>query len=398
MLKSFLQSIGLLTVALLTALYSSGVAREGRVIAASVSALLALAIALWVGWRFVPSLARGVDWDWIPFFSGYRVTRDGWIFFGGLAIVVSAAINTNNNLLYMVMSALASVVILSVFLSGLNFRRVAFEVQVPDRCFAGEGFPMTIIVRNFKRVFPTLSLFTESFDAGKDIALAPGQKPLYFALAKPHGRTTEVRTVVTPRRGHFSIGPIRAASRYPFGFLMRERAFQTKATGIAFPALLPPEDAHLGAPDAHGSGLHFTRGFGYELYTIRDYVPSDSARSVHWKASAKTATLKTREYAADEERRVAIAFDRYGDPKDPKAVEAFERLVSRAASLVFYLMRDRVELTFQSDDWQAESGASQSLLESILTYLALVQMTPDASRPEAPPDSGVLLLSLRDGG
>jgi uncharacterized protein (DUF58 family) len=395
MWKSFLQSMGLLAIALIAALYSSNVARDGRVIAASASALLSLAIAVWVGWRFVPRLARSVDWGWIPFLSGYHVTRDGWIFFGALAVVVSAAVNTNNNLLYMVLAALASVLILSVFLSSLNLRQVRFDVQVPSRCFAGEGFSMTIVVRNFKRVFPTLSVFTEAFDGGDGVVLTSGQKPLYFALAKPQGRTTEARTVMTSRRGRFAIGPIRAASRYPFGFLLRERAFPSEAQGIAYPALLPLEEAFLGAPDAHGSNQRFTRGFGYELYTIRDYVPSDSARSVHWKASAKTATLKTREYAADEERRVMLAFDRFGNPDDPAAVEAFERLVSRAGSLAFYLMRDGVDVGLQSDEWQSDASASESSLESILTYLALVEMSPNASRPEVTADSGKVTLSLR---
>jgi uncharacterized protein (DUF58 family) len=395
MWKNFLQSIGLLTIALVSALYSSGAAAEGRVIVASGSALLSLLIAVWVAFRFVPRLARSVDWDWIPFLSGYHVTRDGWIFFGALAIVIAAAVNTNNNLLYMVLAALASVLVVSVFLSGLNFRKVTIEVQVPSRCFAGEGFSMTIVVKNFKRIFPTLSVFTETFSGGGKVVLAEGQKPLYFALAKPHGRTTEVRTVTTPRRGRFAIGAVKAVSRFPFGFLMRERSFAATAEGIAYPALLPPEEIGVGVPDSQGLNRRFTRGFGYELYTIRDYVPSDSARSVHWKASAKTASLKTREYAADEERRVALVLDRFGDPTNPADVKAFERMVSRAASLAFYLMRDGVELSLQSDEWQSASGVSEASMESILTYLALVQMSFDAPRPEAL-DTGVVHLSLRD--
>ncbi|HEX4999906.1 MAG TPA: DUF58 domain-containing protein [Terriglobia bacterium] len=395
MWKSFLQSIGALSVALIAALYSSSVAAEGRVIAASVAAMLSLAIAVWVAWRFVPRLARGVDWDWIPFLSGYHVTRDGWIYFGALAVVVSAAINTNNNLLYMVLAALVSVLVISVFLSALNLRQVEFEAQVPARCFAGEAFPMTIIVRNHKRVFPTLSLFTESFSGGGTMALADGEPPLYFALAKPRGRTTEVRSVILAKRGRFAVGPVRAVSRFPFGFLMRARLFPTEAEGVAYPALLEPEEARLGFPDARGESRRFARGFGYELHAIRDYIPSDSARSVHWKASAKTATLKTREYALDEEPRAVFWFDRFGDPSDPAAAAAFERLVSRAASLAFYLIRDGYEVSFQSDEWKSSGAASESLLESILTYLALVEMSPATPAPEVGVESGILVFSLR---
>src|SRR5947199_1308758 len=94
-------------------------------------------------------------------------------------------------------------------------------------------------------------------------------------------------------------------------------------------------------PDVQGSNQRFERGLGHDLYMIRDYVPSDSARHVHWKASAKTSTLKTREYAADESRRITLAFDRFGHPSD---VEKFERLVSYAASLAYHLINNGVEV------------------------------------------------------
>src|ERR1051325_6224577 len=129
MWKNFLSAIGLLAVALISALYSSSVARTGHVVGAGVSALLALGIAIWVGIRFVPRLASHVDWEWIPFFSHYQVTREGWIYFAAVAIVVFAAINTANNLLYMVLSALLAVLVFSGFLSSLTFPLMRIAVR-----------------------------------------------------------------------------------------------------------------------------------------------------------------------------------------------------------------------------------------------------------------------------
>src|SRR5881392_1988646 len=105
-------------------------------------------------------------------------------------------------------------------------------------------------------------------------------------------------------------------------------------------------------PDVQGSNQRYERGFGYDLYMIRDYVPSDSARHVHWKASAKTSTLKTREYAAEESRRVTLSFDRFSHPGD---TERFERLVSHAASLAYYLVLEGIEVSFMSDEWQGNA-------------------------------------------
>src|SRR5262245_32588621 len=161
MWKSFMSSIGLLAVALLAALYSSSAGREGRILATAFSAVIALSIAIWVAVKFVPRLASHVDWEWLPFFSHYHVTREGWIYFGAITIVVFAAINTANNLLYMVLSAMLAVLALSGFLSALNFRLLRFTVRLPAHCYAKEPFPFTVQVQNQKRLFPTFSMFIE---------------------------------------------------------------------------------------------------------------------------------------------------------------------------------------------------------------------------------------------
>src|SRR5437016_14518531 len=153
MWKNFLSSISLLTIAMLSALYSSSASREGRLLASAISAFIALGIAIWVALKFVPRLARGVDWEWLRFSTRYHVTREGWLYFGALMIVVFAAVNTANNLLYMVLSALLAVLLLSGFLSALNFRFLKVTTRVPTHCFAREAFPISIQVHNQKQLF-----------------------------------------------------------------------------------------------------------------------------------------------------------------------------------------------------------------------------------------------------
>src|SRR5262249_24419032 len=148
-------SIGLLAIAMVAALYSSNAARDGRGVAAGISAIVALGIGVWGGVWFVPRLASHGDWEWVSFLTRYHITREGWIYFGGLVVVVFAAINTSNNLLYILLSALLAFIVLSGFLSVLNFKSVRTMVRIPSHCYAGEPFPITIQVRNDKTLFPT---------------------------------------------------------------------------------------------------------------------------------------------------------------------------------------------------------------------------------------------------
>ena len=121
-------------------------------------------------------------------------------------------------------------------------------------------------------------------------------------------------------------------------------------------------------------------------------MPSDGARQVHWKASAKTAALKTREYAAEETRKVMLLFDRYGEPGDENR---FEHLVSEAASLALHLMANGTDFAFATDEWQTGYGRSDALQESILRYLAEVEMSGESGTPPTESTEGALILSLR---
>jgi uncharacterized protein (DUF58 family) len=298
--------------------------------------------------------------------------------------VVFAAINTANNLLYMVLSALLAVLVLSGFLSALNFRFLKLEALLPSHCFAGEPFPISIQVLNQKRVFPTFSIQFEPVEVSA-IRLSTFYVPAVRSLTK----TSRMGQAQLAERGKFQIREVKASSRYPFGFFVKDRTYPVDAECICYPEIIPPDRMDLSFLDLQGENQRFERGLGHDLYMIRDYIPSDSARHVHWKASAKTSILKTREYAAEESRRVVLAFDRYGRPGD---ADRFEQLVSYSASLAYHLIHDGIEVALVSDEWRTERGNPLAVCDSLLEYLALVRMSAAADPPN---HEGAFRLSLR---
>jgi uncharacterized protein (DUF58 family) len=384
MWKNFMSSIGLLAVAMMAALYSSSAGRDGHVAGAAISAFIALGIAVWVGIKFVPRLASNVDWEWLPFFSHYHVTREGWMYFAAVTVVVFAAINTANNLLYMVLATLLAVLVLSGFLSALNFRFLKLEARLPTHCFAGEPFPISVEVLNQKRLFPTFSIQFEPVEDG-----SMRFSSFYVSVVRNLAKISQTGQARLTRRGKFQIREVKASSRYPFGFFVKGRTYSIDGECICYPEIIPQDRIDVSFLDLQGDNQRFERGLGHDLYMIRDYIPSDSARLVHWKASAKTSMLKTREYASEESRRVVLAFDRYGHPGDR---ERFEQLVSYTASLAYHLIHGGIEVSMVTDDWRTPQGNSKIVLDSILEYLALVQMSAAANPPNA---AGALRLSIR---
>ena len=209
-------------------------------------------------------------------------------------------------------------------------------------------FP-SLRIRNHRRVFPAFSLLTE----------APGTN-LYVSLVEPHGTVQRLSEATFARRGRYAFDSLRTRSRFPFGFFLKGRDYRVNAECICYPRILSAESLDISIPDILGTHQRPERGLSSDLHTIRDYVPSDSSRHVDWKATAKTAALKTREFAAEDSRRVLIAFDRYGIGSARDA-EQFEDMVSRAASLAFHIIRSGQAVVFVSDEWNLPRSLRKQL-------------------------------------
>jgi uncharacterized protein (DUF58 family) len=103
--------------------------------------------------------------------------------------------------------------------------------------------------------------------------------------------------------------------------------------------------------------------------------------------------LKTREFAAEETRRVTLYLDRQGREDQNSD---FEILVSQAASIAFYLVRDGVDVALNTDEWTSGFGGTQKHLEAILGYLALVERSAEPVGAAGKADA-VMVLSVRTG-
>src|SRR5260370_11637112 len=94
---------------------------------------------------------------------------------------------------------------------------------------------------------------------------------------------------------------------------------------------MEPDDLLDILPLVTGEFVSFVRGRGTELYRIREHAPGDMARHVDWKATAKTGSLKVREFTREDERRLRVVFDN-AEPGHVSS-SAYEHAVSLAATL-----------------------------------------------------------------
>jgi uncharacterized protein (DUF58 family) len=426
-LRFFLALAGL-ALAFAAAVFSAAASEAGNVVATVAFASGALLLSGVVGALTVPYLARRVVAARVRSALHYELTREGWAYLVVILVIMIAALNTANNLLFIVLAAMLSAIVVSGIASAAVLRGLELDVAIPQSAFAGRPVSVRVTLENPRLWIPSFSVSVRAPDDDKKRkrrwewqktrftfpkrqqwlqlpdytlrrrALLPPPpkiltKPVYFPFV-PARQTASVQVeLVFPQRGQYSQAGFRVCTRFPFSFLIKSRSVALERELVVYPAMVDPDDLLQILPQITGEYMSFVRGRGSELYRIREHTPDDLARYVDWKATAKTGSLKVREYTREDERRLRIVFDN----PEPGRVSpaAYERAVSLAASLACHFAQENVDLAFAGSSY---TGAQR--LDDFLRHLALIQPQQSDWVLESMPvstDFNVILTSRTPG-
>jgi uncharacterized protein (DUF58 family) len=119
---------------------------------------------------------------------------------------------------------------------------------------------------------------------------------------------------------------------------------------------------------------------------LRDFVPGDDPRDLHWKQSARMRHWIVREREAERDRVVILALDNaLADPADPGARVDFERRISRCAGQAVLLLSRDGEVGFQARDVSVPPSSGRGQRSRILEALARLEAVDPAGAPAFPP-------------
>jgi uncharacterized protein (DUF58 family) len=388
--RSFGIAMGALAMALFLALYSGAAAEQGHLAIAGMSALSALALAGWVALTVVPALARRTPLGWLSYQIDYKVTREGMVYIAGILVIALAALNTGNNLLFMVLACLLAGILISGLLSRVVLGGIDVRLELPEHIFAQRTILAIAELNNTKQIVPSFSLSLVSEDAPKPQENAPPSsaarildRPVYFPHI-PHRQTVRQNVELTfPRRGVYRQDALGLRTRFPFGFLQKTRRVDSAIEVVVYPRIQPTEEFYEILPLVSGELESYQRGRGNDLYAIRDYQFNDSARHVDWKASARTGALQVKEFAREDERRVLLVFDPYigSQGMDARAAERFERAVNLCAALAWHFYEINSVMEFRSAGFATPRMGAGEIVYDILRYLASVTpLKPQAGK------------------
>lgn len=385
--KSFAIALAALSVALLLALYSGTAAETDRTWLAGGAALAALSVAAWVAVRIVPVLARRTPLRWLSYQIDYKLTREGAVYVTGVFMIALAALNTGNNLLFLILASLLAGIIVSGVVSRVVLTGIELKLQLPEHIFAGQPVLAAVELCNEKQNLPSFSLRVVGEEKGGEAQVLT--RPVYFPHVPRRSSARQNVELVFPRRGMYRQEAFGIRTKFPFGFLQKTRKVSSKMELVVYPRVEPTDEFYEVLPLVSGELESFSRGRGHDLYSIRDYQPTDSARFVDWKASAKTGTVKVREFTREDERRVMLALDLAVESVSPETsgvtpqemAEKFERAVTLCACLAWHFYELDSVIQFRTSELATPLAPAGEIIYDVLKHLAFVQ--PRTAEPES---------------
>ncbi|PWT73268.1 MAG: hypothetical protein C5B60_08405, partial [Chloroflexi bacterium] len=112
-------------------------------------------------------------------------------------------------------------------------------------------------------------------------------------------------------RGAYRFGPMTLRATDPFGILTRETTLEGSAAIVVHPLVVPLERFDLPALAPFGEQKAQRRLLEDPLRIagVRDYVPGDEPRRIHWKATARMGRLQSKRYEPSTSHTLAIFLD-----------------------------------------------------------------------------------------
>lgn len=273
------------------------------------------------------------------------------------------------------------------FLFGRTKVKVDLVLE-PQRVTAGQSVAASMHVTNIapRRLLPTL------------LELPVGEAVHRYGVPSlGAGHTHEESfTVRTEQRGVIAVGPATTRRGDPLGIFSRDVEWTDVSEILVRPPLVPLESLGAGLlRDLEGVETDAISQSDLAFHALREYVPGDDLRHVHWRSSAKASQLLVRQYLDTRRSHATLVVDdqlaSYGDAYDDSD---FETAMSVAGSIIVRATLDEFETSFVCGD-QAASGTdgNRSLDTICRAQPGGVGLVTAASRAaQLAPDTSLLFL------
>lgn len=273
----------------------------------------------------------------------------------GIVAWIGGVLSGWNELTVVAAACAVSLAIAALFTFGRTELSVV-TILNPPRVLAGEKAVAEFTVSNAapRRNLPVrLELPVGKSYAAMDVpSLAAGET------------FEEVVVIPTARRSVIAVGPTRSVRGDPIGLMRREVQWTDEQELFVHPRttrLLGVSSGWL--RDLEGRPTNERSPSDLAFHTLREYVPGDDRRHIHWRTSARVNKFMVREFIDNRRSHLAIVIDT--NPASYADADEFELAVSMAASLGLRAIHDGEETTCVAGGRRLSSHTGQALLDGL---------------------------------
>lgn len=333
----------------------------------------------------------------------------------GVAVSTSAfflatvAVMLNSPGLFYMATALIATLGASRVQAWLAVRGLHFERVAPEKAQVGELVTVEMVVWSDRRIRRPLVTVVDNLPSRLAVAERTASLPVAPAYDVPIRTQYRFRPL---RRGNFSWNSVTVHGTDALGLVTMTKAYDVAATEmLVVPTPIPLE---LDLPSASGWGSAETemgqaRGAGIEPRGVREYVPGDSIRYIHWRSSARAGQLLVKEFETGSHAAVGFVIQRSsGSDHGIGGNTTLERMCSNTAYLTERMLRNGSQVLFPTlEEGHRPSTSPHERQQEILATLASIDasgqepVSAEALRAATKLPTGsmlYLLISTADAG
>lgn len=300
-----------------------------------------------------------------------RLTPTGWSATAGSSVVLVAGIALGYPELRMLGGAGLAAVLSGLFAAVGRLRLEVHRELAPSRVERGKVALGGVEVHN-----PTPRT-TRPVTAVDHVGAKRVEVPL--PSLEPGERASRTHRLSTAARGLVPIGPLRLERSDPLRCWTAEQELGEATTLVVTPRVLILPGLPSGRTRSLDGPTADTAPRGTVVFhTLREYVPGDERRHIHWKASAKAGQLLVKQHVDTSEPKVTLVLATASAVYED--ADTFEEAVDVAASAAVALTRLRFSVRMVTPGHGMSVGHSAT--NDPLVILDHLAGLPDRAGPD----------------
>lgn len=196
---------------------------------------------------------------------------------------------------------------------------------------------------------------------------------------RPGGSAAHEFLIPTHRRGVITVGPARTIRADPVGLVRRELVWTESAEVFVHPRTISIPSFSTGLiRDLEGNPTKDLSSNDISFHALREYLPGDERRNIHWKTTARTGRYMVRQF--EETRRSHLVIALSLATADYASDYEFEMAVSVAGSLGAQAIRDARTVSVVVSEETAQFAKRKIFAVRALSTLTGTRLLDDLTR------------------